>query len=198
MSRAGPLRHLPALAALTGASAWLALCWHGPITNDVMWQLWIGQRLNAGATLYVDIMEINPPLWFWLAAGLEGLAGPAGLSSFHALLLVFASATLAAALLGLRLAKSRTERWAFVAALLLFLFLTSYYSLGQREQFAFLVSSPLLLLAARRAQVHKVAPRLAFAAGMLAAPGLLLKPYFLLAPLLLEAWLAFRAKRVAW
>jgi hypothetical protein len=43
----------------------------------------------------------------------------------------------------------------------------------------------------------KVAPWLAFAAGMLAAPGLLLKPYFLLVPLMLEAWLAFRAKRVS-
>lgn len=118
------------MAALTGASAWLALCWHGPITNDVMWQLWIGQRLHAGATLYVDIMEINPPLWFWLAAGLEALANPAALSSFHALLLIFAAVTLAAALFGLRLAIGLTERWAFIAALLLFLFLTSYYSLG--------------------------------------------------------------------
>lgn len=58
------------------------------------------------------------------------------------------------------------------------------------------MSSPLLPLAARRAELQKVAPWLAFAAGMLAAPGLLLKPYFLLAPLVLEAWLAFRAKRV--
>jgi hypothetical protein len=48
-------------------------------------------------------MEINPPLWFWLAAGLQGLAGPAGLSSFDALLLIFAAATLAAALFGLGL-----------------------------------------------------------------------------------------------
>ena len=100
-------------------------------------------------------------------------------------------------LVRLRLARGLTDRWAFVAALLLFLFLTSYYSLGQREQFAFLVSSPLLLLAARRAEGQKVAPWLAFAAGILAAPGLLLKPYFLLAPLMLEAWLAFRAKRVS-
>jgi hypothetical protein len=197
VSSVGPFRYVPALAAFGGVAVWLALCWHGPITNDLMWQLWIGQRLHAGATLYVDILEINPPLWFWVAAGSEGLVGPARLSSFHALLLIFAAVTLAAALFGLRLARGLTERWAFVAALLLFLFLTSYYSLGQREQFAFLVSSPLLLLAARRAEGLKVAPSLAFAAGMLAAPGLLLKPYFLLAPLMLEAWLSFRAKAIA-
>ena len=71
MSRVASLRYFPILVALFGVAVWLALCWHGPITNDVTWQLWIGRRLKAGATLYVDVMEINPPLWFWLAAAIE-------------------------------------------------------------------------------------------------------------------------------
>ena len=37
------------------------------VDSDVAWQLWIAGRIHAGAILYRDIVEINPPLWFWMA-----------------------------------------------------------------------------------------------------------------------------------
>ena len=39
----------------------------GTVDSDVAWQLWIAGRIHAGAHLYTDIVEVNPPLWFWMA-----------------------------------------------------------------------------------------------------------------------------------
>ena len=41
---------------------------------DVSWQLWVAHRINHGARLYRDIIEVNPPLWFWLALPIDRLA----------------------------------------------------------------------------------------------------------------------------
>ena len=46
----------------------------GTVDSDVAWQLWIGQRMLAGANLYRDIIETNPPLWFWMALPLDRIA----------------------------------------------------------------------------------------------------------------------------
>src|SRR5687768_10922277 len=59
-----------------------------PPTNDAAWQIWIGRRLAGGARLYRDIVEINPPLWFWLAVPIVkasevlGVSAAAGLVVF--------------------------------------------------------------------------------------------------------------------
>ena len=41
--------------------------------SDVAWQLWIARRMHAGANLYRDIIETNPPLWFWMALPVDRL-----------------------------------------------------------------------------------------------------------------------------
>jgi len=46
----------------------------GTVDSDVAWQLWIAQRMQAGADLYRDIIETNPPLWFWMARPVERLS----------------------------------------------------------------------------------------------------------------------------
>src|SRR5689334_13737963 len=46
----------------------------GTVDSDVAWQLWIAQRMQAGANLYRDIVETNPPLWFWMARPVERLS----------------------------------------------------------------------------------------------------------------------------
>lgn len=67
---------------------WLAfLCWLGAcfavigigVWHDIAWQLWIARHLNAGVGLYSWIMEVNPPLWFWMARSIDWLAGATGL-----------------------------------------------------------------------------------------------------------------------
>jgi hypothetical protein len=188
-------RPSPALAAaVVAVLLWLALFWHGPLINDVAWQMWIGERLNGGARLYVDILEINPPLWFWLGAGVQGLSEKTGVGAVQALFLLFAATAVAGQVLALALARSRWEQGALVGSLIAFLLLSSPYALGQREQFAFLAVVPWIMLAGRHAERVAVAPWLAVAIGVLAASGLLLKPYLLIVPLALEAWLLMRAR----
>ena len=46
----------------------------GTVDTDVAWQLWIAGRMHAGANLYRDIIEVNPPLWFWMAAPIDRIA----------------------------------------------------------------------------------------------------------------------------
>src|SRR6476659_10231495 len=57
----------PLLLALLLTTIVTALRLTGPIDSDVASQLWIAQRIHEGARLYRDIIEVNPPLWFWMA-----------------------------------------------------------------------------------------------------------------------------------
>src|SRR6185437_14974726 len=65
-------RPLGVALALTALTTALRLV--DTVDSDVAWQLWIAGRLHAGAHLYRDIIEVNPPLWFWMAIPVERLA----------------------------------------------------------------------------------------------------------------------------
>lgn len=196
MSDAVASRTRPLVVVLAGMVLWLALFWRGPLINDVAWQLWIGERINGGAALYADILEVNPPLWFWVGAAVEQLSQRLSLAPFHGLLLFFAAAATVSMALNIGLTKTSIERVAVVGGTLSFLLIGSPYALGQREQFAFLCAAPYILLAARRAEQRRISIALAAVIGALAAVGLLLKPYFLLVPLLLETWVLLRSRRL--
>jgi len=88
MSAASPVAsksiRAPGLAALAGARpltlALIVLAFvtatrlTGTVDSDVAWQLWIAGRIHAGANLYTDIIETNPPLWFWMALPIDRVA----------------------------------------------------------------------------------------------------------------------------
>src|SRR5690349_22613134 len=65
----------PLFLALTLTALLTALRLSGTVDSDVAWQLWIAGRIHAGAQLYRDIIEVNPPLWFWMALPVDALAG---------------------------------------------------------------------------------------------------------------------------
>jgi hypothetical protein len=186
---------LPEVWASLGVVAWFLLFRGGPLINDTAWHLWVSRSVNGGAVLYRDILEVNPPLWFWIGGAVDRAAEPLGMDGLAALLALFAASALLSVLLIGRLLPSRRERWAVHAALLLTLFLTSGFALGQREQFALIVTLPYIALCVRRAQGDPVPAWIAIAVGALAAPGFALKHYFLLVPLLLELWLLARTRR---
>src|SRR6478672_8227675 len=71
------------IAALAERPLWVALAivalvtavrMTGTVDSDVAWQLWIAGRIHAGANLYTDIIETNPPLWFWMALPADRVA----------------------------------------------------------------------------------------------------------------------------
>src|SRR6476646_4925017 len=108
----------------------------GTVDSDVAWQLWIAQRMQAGANLYRDIIETNPPLWFWIAAPVERVSGLLNVRP-EPVLAVFIGA-----LVGLSLAATdrlirhigRNRRSLFLGYAALVLAAVPWMHLGQREQ----------------------------------------------------------------
>src|SRR5437868_11192851 len=64
----------PLAVALVVVALVTALRLTGSVDTDVSWQLWIAGRMHAGARLYRDIIEVNPPLWFWMALPVDRVA----------------------------------------------------------------------------------------------------------------------------
>src|SRR5215813_700280 len=65
---------------------WLALAltvlvvFLAPLTHDAAWYLVATRRYLDGARLYVDLIEVNPPLMFWLMTPPTWLGRALGLS----------------------------------------------------------------------------------------------------------------------
>lgn len=184
------LRRAPLIAAL----AWLgALLYYlpGTINHDSAWSLYsTGQWLN-GARFYVDLVEINPPLIFYLHVPPVLLSRWTGLGLMPAFVLsVFLMILVSFALCVHITRQARVEEPYLWTVLLAGALATSLCvpmgSFGQREHIVVVLSMGYLFASAIRASGRSVGAKTATAAGLLAAVGLSLKPYFLLVPLLLE------------
>lgn len=207
---AAPPQNAPArLAAVVAAHPlWLALALTalvtafratGTVDSDTAWQLWIAGRIHAGAHLYRDIIETNPPLWFWMALPLDRIA---------ALLHVRIEAVLVTAIGALvALALAATNRLLGQVAPVRRALLLGYCALalaampwmhvGQREQIVLIGSLPYCALIASRRERRTVSPLLAALIGVGAGLGFALKHYFLIVPAALDLWL-LAAQRRAW
>lgn len=188
-------------AMLVVAAAVAAAVMHGiPLTHDVVWQLWIARQMANGATLYRDIMELNPPLWFWSAVPLEWLGRASGIPAGRLLVqAVIAGATLSALAIG-RLAEPErpVRRAAVMLSAFAFTVVVPLYDFGQREQLALICALPYAGLLTRRHAGADVPWQLALGVGVAAAYGFALKHYFAVIPLALEAWLLLKRGRAQW
>jgi len=158
----------PALALLLAAFPLLLLI---PIGHDQIWTLWIGRQLLGGAQLYRDIIEVNPPLWFWMAVpqAAIGIPSPFAITGFCA----------AAIALSLWLIPPCYRLPSLAAFALLPLL-----DFGQREHFTLIATAPYVFLIAARATGQTVRHPLII--GVFAAFGFALKPHFALVPIVLE------------
>ena len=62
---------------MLAAAAWLAATVYvvpARLNQDIAYQLWMARQLNGGLDFYSQLPEINPPLWFWMARGVDALA----------------------------------------------------------------------------------------------------------------------------
>ena len=167
------------------------------VDSDVAWQLWISQRIHAGAHLYRDIIEVNPPLWFWMAIPVERVASLFGLSIISVLVVeISLLAALAVAAIDRLIDGVSPERR---TALLVFSVVTltamPWTHSGQREQIVLIGALPYAALIAARTKAGRVPALLAILIGAGAALGFALKHYFLIVPAFLELWLAFSLGR---
>jgi hypothetical protein len=186
----------PELVLAVAFLAGFPLFWGIPVSHDVVWQMWIARQIEHGAKLYADIVEINPPLWFWLALPVERLAD---------FLAVFPPRMMAAAVyvyggaallcVALLVADMPARRRAFLlAAAFLATTVVAIPAYAQREHIALIAAIPYAVLLARRAEGAMVDARLALAIGVMAALGFALKHYFVIVPAGLELWLFLRLR----
>lgn len=169
----------------------------GTVDSDVRWQLWIAHQLNGGARLYSDIIEANPPLWFWMGMPVDQLALVTHLGSDHVLIIVigclaFLSLTATNRLIPSIGAKRRALLLAYGALVLVAI---PWLQFGQREQIVLIGTLPYAALIGARSAGREVPARFAFILGGFAAAGFALKHYFLIVPILLELWLLARQRR---
>ena len=185
---------LPALLLLVIATA---VRMPGTVDSDVAWQLWTARHLNGGATLYRDIVEVNPPLWFWMGRPVDALASLIGTRLEPVLigavaLLTAASLAATSLIIG---RESSLRKAGFLAYAVLILFVMPWLHAGQREQLLLIGALPYAALIGARRNSAPVSPVLAFLIGAGAALAFALKHYFLIVPALLELWLIATQRR---
>lgn len=161
-------------------AAFLIAVWFIPIGHDQVWAIWIGRQLLGGAVLYKDIIEVNPPLWFWLATPQAML----GLEAATTVRLFFAIAIG----LSLWLTPAKYRLPSLVAFVLL-----SLHDFGQREHFTLIATVPYVFMCAQRLRGEEPSHPVLIAA--FAAFGLALKPYFIVVPVALELALWRQSRR---
>jgi hypothetical protein len=163
----------------------------GTVDSDVSWQLWIAHQLNGGARLYSDIIETNPPLWFWMGMPVDRLAQIIHIRSDHVLIAIIGVLALLSLGATNHLVRSidAPRRAALLSYAALVLVAIPWLQFGQREQIALIGTLPYAALVGARRTGRDVHPSLAFVVGALAAAGFALKHYFLIVPILLELWL---------
>jgi hypothetical protein len=188
---AGLVSQRPLLLALALTAVITAVRMTGTVDSDVAWQLWIAQRIHAGADLYRDIIETNPPLWFWMALPVDRAATMLHVRPEPVLvaamgLLVALSLAATERLVRHIDPKPRTLLLGFGA---LALAAMPWAHVGQREHIVLIGTVPYAALIASRREGQRVPVGLAILIGIGAALGFALKQYFLLVPAALELWL---------
>jgi len=175
-----------------------------PLDGDVAAILDFAARMVDGEQLYVDLVDVNPPLIFWLNLAPAWLAERFALDPaivLVALVLLLQAVSLAlcgAPLALLRELRQPGARVLVPLAVLFAILILPTGNFGQREHLMASFALPYLALAAVRLQGERVGPRGAALRAGLAAVGFLIKPYFLLVPLTVELCLLLQRGWRAW
>jgi hypothetical protein len=177
-----------------------------PLNPDVAWLLYSAERLLRGERLYVDVLEINPPLIVWLNVPVAaisrvlGLPGPRVL--WFTMMLVVAASCFVCAALAARLPGPavRARRWVTLMGLSFVMLPLAGGMFGQREHLSLALILPLLCLTALRATGTGISRAGAIAIGAAGSVGMAIKPHYGVVWLLLigyRSW-AGRSSRRNW
>ncbi len=191
----------PNILAACLAFVWLSSLAFGLIlepTTDIAWRYFIAGEVLEGKTLYRDIIDLNPPLWFWAAIPSVWIGHDFGVGA-HAVAMVLAHLSSLIALWmfakGMDGLVSKSEQRAAILGFLIAILWVAVSDVGQREQSALVASLLWLVLALRRYAQLKVSIGFALSIACYSAYGFALKHYFVLIPLAVEAVLALRLGR---
>ncbi len=170
-----------------------------PLKDDVAWLLWVAKKWLAGRELYVDLVEVNPPLVIWLYAIPAAIAGwfhlaPKLASTMFFAAILLGSAWWTATLLQGRapLLERRIPVFSVIGTLLLVL---PGVEFGQREHLLAAVVLPYIALFVRALEGEREPLVQAAIAGAIAALGCAMKPSYALALVLVELMGVLRGHR---
>lgn len=158
-----------------------------PFNHDTSWYFTATRMWMAGTPLYATIMEINPPMPFYLTRIILGAGDMLGLGdakAFRLVLFLLIAVSLVLTDLALKGAPvSPVRRAALLVAAATGLLIAPLREFGQREHLMIILAMPYLVDAAMRNAVRSPTKARSVAFAAFATPGLLLKPYFLALPL---------------
>src|SRR5690242_16611495 len=153
-----------------------------PLKDDIAWLLYVARRWLAGRELYVDVVEVNPPLIVWISAIPIQLASALGIDAQYTAIPLFIAIVLGCAwwTAGLLQGAGRlfADRVPVFAAIGTVLLVVPAGDLGQREHLLAAAILPYLALFARALDGDRPALRDSLIAGVLAGLGCALKPRY--------------------
>lgn len=166
--------------------------------HDNSWLLYLVGEYLKGARLYVDLIEVNPPLIIFLYVPPVWIAQLLSLEVInifytYVFALAMASCWLCCCFL---LTKSAINRWVVALIIIIALFVLPRGDFGQREHLMVMFSLPYIFLIMRRVEGQPCNKVLATFIGLLALLGFGLKPYFLIVPAVLEAYLLLSSRNL--
>ena len=188
---------------LIGAATVVASLVYGQLmlNHDSSWYLIATRRWLGGVELYSGIMEINPPLAFFLTVPALWLADALGTTDsigFVLYVVLLCGGALLVVQHLLRDAEQLTllARRGVLLSAIAALFVVPADAFGQREHLMVILTLPYLLMVAMSPKGVRATRAVAIALGSAAAIGFALKPHFLVAPALLGLAVAVQQRSV--
>lgn len=178
--------------------AWVIAYLTPPLNHDVAVILAIADRWLGGERMYVDLIDVNPPLIFMLNLIPAALSRVAGMDDTQALVVcvtalagwsVYVSWRMFPALAGSDAASARSQSMIFLPLVLFLAIVYPGEMFAQREHLMLLGAVPYALLAAARHDGIAMPRGRIVAIALIAGLGFALKPHFLAIPVLIELYL---------
>jgi hypothetical protein len=175
--------------------AWVIAYLIPPLNHDVAVILAISDRWLGGERMYVDMIDVNPPLIFMLNLIPAAVSRLLSMQDTQALVLCVLALAIWSVVVSWRMFPTLTApsaRSQHLILLPLALFLAVVYPgemFAQREHLMLLGAVPYIMLAAARFDGIKVPRGRMLTIAIIAGLGFALKPHFLAIPLLVEVYL---------
>jgi hypothetical protein len=174
---------------------------NAPISHDVSWYIHVARGVLDGKKLYVDFVEVNPPLGMWLTvpvvawAELTNIRADIVLKSAMILLSAI-SLLLVDRYVALSAHWDKSKRLGFIVLVALGILYFPGADFGQREHLAILFFAPWLFLRIAKNAGVRVGVLETCLVGAFAALAISLKPHSIFAPLFVEAFLLWKTRNL--
>ena len=166
-----------------------------PMKDDVAWLLWVAKQWLKGQRLYIDVVEVNPPLIVWISAIPVLIGDLIGVTAKTVAVFLFAAAALWSSWISAKLLhgvappfQRAPVTFAVIACVIL---LMPGVEFGQREHLMIIAVLPHLCVLIRALEGHGNGLGMVVGSSLAAGLGVSLKPRYLLclATVELVAWL---------